>query len=137
MDDTGERRIAAWLDRGKTAYQPGELLAGGWRLVGTPDPGDVRGVEVTIGWYTEGKGDDDSAAHLTTTMTAAECEADDFTRDHRFETVLPPTPQSYRGLLFSIRWRVRVRVKTRHGTIESDLPFKLGEVTPAREASTA
>jgi len=124
--------IAVRLDGDSRAcYQPGETLSGEYRVSGL-SPGEVRAVEVSVLWYTEGKGDEDLAVHDFHRIASDEGDWIDLQRPGRFKTVLPNSPLSYEGLIVKIRWCVRVRLFLARGKEEVDeAPFVLGSVPPA------
>jgi hypothetical protein len=96
------------FDENLDAYRPGTILAGGFWLRGvTAD--QVKAVETSVLWYTEGKGEEDMAVHA---FWRASAEAGDWiapNRAHHFETTLPQAPLSYSGALLKVRWCVRIR----------------------------
>ncbi len=81
-------------------------MAGQFRLDG-PATGDVRAVELSVLWHTEGKGDEDMSVHLFERVESDEDQILDFRQPRRFSTVLPGSPLSYDGLIVKIRWCVR------------------------------
>jgi hypothetical protein len=89
-------------------------------------------------WYTEGKGDEDMGVHFFERRTPDDAEQRDLRRLHRFETVLPPSPLSYNGLVVKIRWCVRVRVFLRRGRkFVADQPLQLGSLLVALQPGTS
>jgi hypothetical protein len=116
-----KRQVQVWLDGNRTAYRPGELLGGNYQLVGA-DRSRVRRTEVSVLWYTEGKGTEDLGVHHF-----AESDTPDDSAG-RFATQLPLSPLSYDGVLLKIRWLVRVRVQLTTGReLLGEAPFQLGE----------
>jgi hypothetical protein len=126
-------------------YQPGETLRGAVCL--HPDLGTVDGVEVRIGWHTEGKGDEDRAEvhREALTVPADELPAEGLLLG--FAVRLPEAPLSYDGVIVKIRWFVEARVRSRHRDapgllqlVDRLLPalrrakgFRLGRVISPRE----
>jgi hypothetical protein len=109
-------------------YRPGETLSGEYRLesIGRDE---VRAVEVSVLWHTEGKGDEDLAVHEFRRLAVEDGDWIDPRYPGRFSTVLPNSPLSYRGLIVKLRWCVRVRVfLSRDREVMGELPFQLGEV---------
>jgi hypothetical protein len=112
-------------------YRPGDTLSGEYRIESVP-ANEVKAVEVSVLWYTEGKGDEDLAVHDFWRRSADDGDFD-LRRPGRFSTILPRSPLSYRGVLVKIRWCVRVRVfLTRGREVMGELAFKLGDVPAAR-----
>jgi len=125
--------IAIRLDGDRRTYEPGETLSGEYSLLGVGRNG-VKAAEVSVLWYTEGKGDEDLTVHQFWRFDADEGTADPG-RDHRFETTLPASPLSYDGMILKIRWCVRVRVFPTNGKqIVEQKDFRLGNVPPAEDA---
>lgn len=118
------------------AYGPGELLAGHFQV----EPGaggDVRAVELSVLWHTEGKGDEDMSVHFFERIEPSDEELVDFRQPRRFSTVLPNSPLSYSGAIVKIKWCVRARVFLARGReLARDEPFQLGMV-PEPEQETA
>ena len=50
------------LDGNGRVYRPGETLSGEYRIESL-DASQVKAIEVSVLWYTEGKGDEDMAVH--------------------------------------------------------------------------
>jgi hypothetical protein len=97
------------FDGNGRVYRPGETLSGDYRFDRLPAE-LVKAVEVSVLWYTEGKGDEDLAVHAFWRFAAEENElATDPAQGKRFGTVLPNSPLSYEGQIVKVRWCVRVR----------------------------
>jgi len=124
--------ITIRLDGNGRIYQPGETLSGEYRLLSMP-PDDLKAVEVSVLWYTEGKGDEDLAVHEFWRLDADTGDCIDPARPGRFQTVLPNTPLTYEGQIVKIRWCVRVRAFLARGKqIVGQQLFRLGSVPPIR-----
>lgn len=118
-------------------YRPGDTLSGEYRIESVP-ANEIKAVEVSVLWYTEGKGDEDLAVHDFWRRSADSGDGLDLRRPGRFSTVLPRSPLSYRGVLVKIRWCVRVRVfLTRGREVMGELAFRLGDVPAARAPMAA
>jgi hypothetical protein len=114
------------------AYQPGEPLAGEY-WVESAAPGEVKAIEVSVLWYTEGKGDEDFAVHEFQRVAIDERPGADPRCPGRFSTVLPHSPLSYDGQILKLRWCVRVRAFLARGReVLGQYSFRLGNVPPAR-----
>jgi hypothetical protein len=125
---TGEPGVTIRLEGDGRAYRPGETLAGEYTFDHVL-PGDLKAVEVSVLWYTEGKGDEDLAVHAFWRFHAEGGDVPDPRRPARFETLLPRCPLSYEGQLLKIRWCVRVRAFLHHGKeIFGERRFRLGDV---------
>lgn len=131
-----EPRVTIRFDGNGRAYRPGETLSGEYRLESVR-PEDVKAVEVSVLWHTDGKGDEDLAVHDFRRLSAEDGDRIDAPSPGRFRTVLPKSPLSYRGVIVKLRWCVRVRVfLARDREVVGELPFRLGDVpaTRARES---
>jgi len=112
-------------DNGRV-YQPGTELAGRWWVEGLR-PEEVSAVEVSVLWYTEGKGNQDLAVHHFERFDREEIPQFDPTSEQRFRCRLPASPLSYDGRLLKIHWCVRVRVfPTRGKELVTERRFRLG-----------
>jgi hypothetical protein len=119
-------RVHFEFDEHPGLYFPGDVISGVARIE-TSEPEEVKAVEVSVLWYTLGKGEEDMAVHYFTRETAIEGARFDPLSPRRFETRLPNSPLSYDGLIVRICWCVRVRVFYRGGREFSDeQPFQLG-----------
>ena len=111
----------------RRAYRAGELLSGEYSI--QPAPGqEVRAVELSVLWFTEGKGDEDFGVHFFERHGGHD-EGFEVGTPWRLETTLPNTPLSYEGIILKIRWCVRVRVFLGRGReFFVEVPFQLGGV---------
>ena len=112
-------RIRIRLDGNGRVYRPGETLSGEYSLDGILAE-DVRAIEISVLWYTEGKGDEDLAVHDFRRISI-ENGGVDVGRPGRFSTVLPGSPLTYCGVIVRIHWCVRVRVFSRTGGISWEI----------------
>ncbi|MGB9689090.1 hypothetical protein [Thermogutta sp.] len=128
-----EPRIVIHLDHRKTVYDPGEILSG--KVIITPaDCVDViKAIELSILWYTDGKGDQDLHVHHFRRWSQEGDSLVPISSPLCFQTILPQTPLSYDGLIIRVRWCVRVRVFPVKGReIVEEIIFRLGHVAPAK-----
>jgi hypothetical protein len=124
--------LTVQLHEGRKSYYPGEILSGDYRIASC-DPDELRAVEVSVLWCTEGKGDEDLAVHHFERVSADEAPWRDLEQPRRFSTLLPNSPLSYDGVIVKIRWCVRVRLfLTRGREVVEERPFVLGDVPAAR-----
>jgi hypothetical protein len=106
-------------------YHPGDELVAEYQIDAI-DPDEIHAVEVSVLWYTEGKGDEDLTVHFFERRTPADADEGDLRRLYRFDTVLPNTPLSYSGQIVKIRWCARVRLFLRGGKeIFFEQPFAM------------
>ena len=114
------------------AYQPGQILHGEF-FVDVDSPHAVRSVEISVLWYTEGKGDEDMAVHFFQRIGNDNGSPVDLRSTHPFETQLPHSPLSYEGAIVKIHWCVRLRVFLPRGReLVAEQPFRLGAVPRSR-----
>jgi hypothetical protein len=129
-------------------YEPGETLIGVVCL--NPDLGTVDGVEVRVGWRTEGKGNTDRGEVYREALAVPPDVQPAHGANLGFAVRLPAAPLSYDGVIVKIRWWVEARVRSRHpdtpgilklldrlipGTVLTK-DFRLGEVKSPRELAT-
>jgi hypothetical protein len=116
------------FDGNGRVYRPGETLSGEYRLESIRRE-EIKAVEVSVLWHTEGKGDEDLAVHDFRRLAVEDGDWVDPRYPGRFSTVLPNSPLSYQGLIVKLRWCVRVRVfLARDKEVVGELPFQLGNV---------
>lgn len=128
MNDPG---ITILLDGGRRQYAPGDTLTAEYRIDSLALV-DAKAIEVSILWYTIGKGDEDIAVHHFVRQTTDDGNLIDLRKPQRLRTVLPMSPLSYDGVIVKVRWCVRVRLfLTRGKELTSDTPFQLGMVPAA------
>lgn len=127
-----EPRVQISLDEDVRSFMPGDKISGQFKLESF-DANEVKAIELSVLWYTEGKGDEDLDVHEFRRIENDDMNWAAFRRPERFETVLPLSPLSYDGQILKINWCVRVRVFPRRGReVVSELPFVLGDLQPAR-----
>lgn len=115
-------------------YRPGETLSGEFRI-DSSQMSEIQAVEVSVLWYTEGKGDEDLEVHDFRRLSAEDSQGFDPGQPGRFSVVLPNSPMSYDGLIVKIRWCVRVRVfMVRGKEVVGEKAFQLGGVPSPRVA---
>ena len=125
--------IVVRLDGDSRPHRPGETLSGHY-WIESLEAGQVKAIEASVLWYTEGKGDEDMAVHEFWRRDVAGAELPDARRPESFSTVLPNSPLSYHGQLVKIRWCVRVRVFTHRGKdLVGERAFQLGEVPAVKQ----
>lgn len=125
-----EPRIDIRLEGEEAHFAPGAALRGEYRLVGIHEC-QVKSLEVSVLWCTEGKGDEDMAVHEFWRQSAEDGDVIDTLRPGRFSTQLPNSPLSYQGRIITLRWCVRVRVFLhRNREVVGEKTFCLGAVPP-------
>jgi hypothetical protein len=125
-----EPSVAIRLDAEKQNYQPGENLAGDY-VFEELSADQIKALEVSVLWYTEGKGDEDMAVHAFWRFDPENGDIINPLRPARFETTLPSSPLSYEGQIIKVRWCVRVRAFLHRGKeVFGQEEFRLGDVSP-------
>ncbi len=113
-------------------YRPGETLSGEYQLRSVAS-GQLKAVEVSVLWYSEGKGDEDLAVHEFWRLSAEDGDLLDPSRPQPFSTTLPESPLSYDGAIIKLRWCVRVRAFLERGKeVVGQKAFQLGNVPAAK-----
>jgi len=131
-----EPLVVIRFDGNGRVYGPGEILSGEYRLESIAF-GQIRAVELSVLWYTEGKGDEDMAVHEFQRLAADDGDWIDPNRPGRFSVALPNSPLSYDGAILKIRWCVRVRVFPRKGKqVVGQRVFALGTVQPVESVAS-
>ncbi len=131
-----EPTVTIHLDDNGRARRPGETLAGEYRL-NAVSPDEIRAIEVSVLWCTDGKGDNDMAVHYFRRLSDDDDGPADLRRAGRFSTALPNSPLSYDGALIKLGWSVRVRAFLTSGKeLFAEQPFRLGCVPAVREETT-
>jgi hypothetical protein len=120
-------------DRPDAQYGPGESFAVDV-LVDGANGEAIRAIELSVLWYTAGKGEEDFAVHRFDRLTPGSDLPPEPPFRHRLMTTLPVSPLSYDGFIVKVCWCVRARVFLGQGreTVH-ELPFRLGSVpTPSQ-----
>jgi hypothetical protein len=87
-------------------------------------------LEVSVAWYTEGKGSEDIGVHYFESHERAELSKTALSQPRRLSVKLPMTPLSFEGKLFKIRWCIRLRLFLADGREKTaEQRFYLGSLT--------
>jgi hypothetical protein len=120
------------LDSPTGNYQPGDRLTGRFMVEGT-QMRSLRAAELSVLWYTAGKGEEDMAVHHFERLVDEPARPLDLRVPRRFATVLPASPLSYDGVIVKICWCVRIRVFLSQGQESvTEMPFSFGNVPPGQ-----
>jgi hypothetical protein len=134
---SAEPTVVIRLDGDGPIYRPGRVLSGQYRIKSL-DASQVKAIEVSVLWYTVGKGDEDMAVHEFWRRDADDGRPIDPAEPDRFSTVLPDSPLSYEGKIVKVRWCVRVRAFLFRGKeVAGDKAFQLGDVPPIRSHASS
>jgi hypothetical protein len=114
-------------------HAAGATLAGEYQIDAV-DAAELDAVELSVLWYSEGKGDEDLGVHYFERRTSEDENEDaPLTELRSFSIPLPKSPLSYEGVLIKLRWCVRVRAFLKSGRNNfAELHFQLGAVPAAR-----
>jgi hypothetical protein len=125
--------VSIQIDNRQAPHAPGATLSGEYQIDAV-DAAELRAVELSVLWYSEGKGDEDLGIHYFLRRTDEDSDDDmPLTELRKFSLALPASPLSYEGVLIKLRWCVRVRVFLKSGkNYFAELPFRLGDVPAAR-----
>ena len=116
------------LDSPSACYQPGDRLSGRFQVDGAQIFG-VRSAELSILWYTAGKGEEDLAVHHFERLVDEAARPLDLRVPRRFAMPLPASPLSYDGHIVKICWCVRLRLFLTQGQeTVAEVPFQLGDL---------
>ncbi len=119
------------------SHMPGDTLRCDCQIDAVEE-GEVQAVEVSVLWYTEGKGDEDMGVHFFERLVANENAENDLRQLQSFQVKLPNSPLSYQGHLLEIRWCVRMRAFLGRGRSASlDHSFWLGPPPASVEGRAA
>lgn len=114
-----------------SAFAPGDMLRGSFR-VDAEQAGEAKSAELSVLWYTAGKGEEDFGVHFFERYTTEGPDAVDLARRREFRTLLPDKPLSYEGIIVKVCWCARLRLFLPRGREHvAEIPFQLGSVAPA------
>ena len=124
-----EPLISLVLKPCERVYAPGDTLRAEHQIDAV-DPAQIRAIEVSVLWYTEGKGEEDLAVHYFNRLSAEdETNYRNLHQLSHFSTTLPNSPLSYEGVNLKIRWCARLRLFMPQGKkFVADVPFRLGDI---------
>ncbi|MEM9587409.1 MAG: hypothetical protein AAGA03_09010 [Planctomycetota bacterium] len=113
------------LCRDDGRYPAGGQLTATWRIRRVSID-QLQGVEISVLWHTEGKGDEDLHVHHFHSLSGTQLRRLGLADQQRIDCSLPATPLSYHGRLVSIRWCIRLRLFLADGReIVTEQPFYL------------
>jgi hypothetical protein len=106
-------------------YLAGGELTAKWRI-SRVQVDELQGLEISVLWHTEGKGDEDLHVHHFQRIGDARLREIGVENEQSIQCVLPATPLSYHGQLIRLSWCVRMRLYLEDGRdIVSESPFYL------------
>lgn len=119
------------VEQADKPHRPGDVLKGSF-VVHVEHAEEVKSAELSVLWYTAGKGEEDFGVHYFKRFTTEGPDGVELARRREFRTLLPEQPLSYDGLIVKVCWCARLRLFLGRGRQQVlETPFRLGEVTPA------
>jgi hypothetical protein len=113
------------LCRENGMYEAGGPLTAKWRISRVPLD-EIQGLEVSVLWHTEGKGDEDLHVHHFHRVVESRIRRVGLADEQSIHCMLPATPLSYHGRLISVRWCIRLRLFLTSGReIVAEQPFHM------------
>lgn len=111
------------------ALEPGELLEFEY-CIQRISAQMISRLELSVTWYTEGKGSDDIGVHYFESHSRSDLAKTALSQPRKIAVELPATPLSFEGRLFKIRWCIRLRLFLADGREKiAQQRFYLGSVT--------
>lgn len=127
-----EPAVIIRLEGNGRSYRPGESLSGEY-VFQELSADQIKALEVSVLWYTEGKGEEDMTVHKFWRTDLEIGDVFEPQRPARFETILPNSPLSYNGQIIKVHWCVRVRAFLHRGKeVFGQKEFRLGDVPPIK-----
>lgn len=124
-------RVHVAFDHIDRRYEPGDPITLKCTVDGLRDE-ELRALELSLAWYTEGKGEEDLCV-VSFERRTDPGQLPPAARVVPFATRLPSSPLSYEGVIVKIRWCVRVRLFFAAGReYVSEHVFDVGGLPPAR-----
>jgi hypothetical protein len=124
----GEPLVVIRLDGNGRVHRPGEVLSGQY-WIESLDAAQLKAIEISVLWHTEGKGDEDMAVAEFWRLDGEDGHPLDPSRPQRFSATVPNSPLSYDGQIVKVHWCVRVRVFLHRGKeVVGEKVFQLGDV---------
>ncbi|NBT13494.1 MAG: hypothetical protein EBS56_07925 [Planctomycetia bacterium] len=127
----GAPKVGVHFDHPDRTYAPQDSLTAAYEVEGVA-VADIRAIERSVVWYTEGKGEEDLGVHHFDRLEGAAALRAALPAGS-VSLRLPPSPLSYEGVVVKIRWCVRIRLFFTAGRdYVSEHVFDLGDVPPSR-----
>ena len=134
---SAEPTVVIRLDGDGPVYRPGETLSGQY-WIKPLDASQVKAIEVSVLWHTEGKGDEDMAVHEFWRRDADDDRPIDPVRTRAVQHHAAQQPLELRGRIIKVYWCVRVRAFLSRGKeVVGEKVFQLGDVPPVRVKSSS
>lgn len=119
------------LDRTPAFYEPGDAVRAELLLPGSI-AGSLRSIELSLVWFTVGKGDEDLYVSQFQRHQISPAKGKPGVSPWLLEANLPASPLSYNGRAVKVCWAVRARLFDKSGKVSLiEQPLRLGEVAQA------
>ena len=106
-------------------YRAGGRLRATWQISRVPLE-QIQGVEISVMWHTQGKGDEDLHVHHFHRINESQIRRSGLADQQAIQCQLPVTPLSYHGRLIRLQWCIRLRLFMASGKeIVTEQPFYL------------
>jgi hypothetical protein len=129
--------VSVSLCREDGVYEGGRELSAKWR-VSRVTLDSLSAIEISVLWYTEGKGDTDLQVHHFERLEEEQIRRAGLADEQLLSCMLPATPLSYHGRLIRLRWCVRMRLFLSDGReIVTEQPFYLVAPRSTRDGSSS
>ena len=113
------------LCREDATYEAGSKLTARWRVSRIPLD-QIQGLELSVLWHSEGKGDEDLHVHHFHRVSESQVRGIGLADQQSMHCELPVTPLSYHGKLITLRWCTRMRLFLADGReVVAEQPFHL------------
>ena len=110
------------LDGGERRYTPGAFVGGGV-VVRHFEAWQCKYMDVTLGWRTEGRGDEDCQAAVGVRLAGGGEEMSP-QNERKFRLKVPQMPWTYHGVLIKIHWVVGVYARGIRGKeVSEEIPI--------------
>ncbi|WP_442507092.1 hypothetical protein SH528x_005989 [Novipirellula sp. SH528] len=101
--------MSVTLCRDDAMYEVGDQLTAHWRVSRVPLD-QLQGIEISVLWHTEGKGDEDLHVHHFHRLDEQQLRQAGLAGSQSLSCTLPYTPLSYHGTLIRVCWCIRMRL---------------------------
>ncbi len=129
--------ISIDVEHRQRPHSAGEPLNGEFQIDAV-DAAELRAVELSVLWYTEGKGDEDLGVHHFERWTDEDAAGQPLIELRKFAVSLPNSPLSYEGVLVKLRWCVRAaRISEEWQGVLCRAAVSLGKHTGCATGGTA
>ena len=106
-------------------YLPGDVISGTYHI--TPEvQHEIRAVEFSIRWFTEGHGDKDIGIHFFERWEKSGGFFPELKTPRPFSCPLPNSPLTYNGAVIGVKWHALLRALVPFSNYICTIEFQLG-----------